>query len=56
MSNRSLKKSSAPININLPENVNQYREEAERIENDPAAMLALVDLIFGFEESRFPPS
>lgn len=44
------------ININESENVNRLREEADRIEDSPEAMLALVDMIFGFTESKFPPS
>ena len=43
-------------NIIPPEIVNQHREEADRIEGNPAAMLALIDLIFGFEPDRNPPS
>lgn len=31
-------------------------EEAERLEDDPELMLRLVDLIFGWEPSRLPPS
>lgn len=47
---------SSKGNIIPTEIVNQYREEADRIEGNPAAMLALIDLIFGFEPDRFPPS
>ena len=49
-------KFSSHIDITEPENVNRLHEEADRIENSPEAMLALVDLIFGFQEDRFPPS
>lgn len=39
--------------VNLtPEDV----QEAERLEDDPELMLRLVDLIFGWEPSRWPPS
>lgn len=30
--------------------------EAKRLEEDAEFMLRLVDLIFGFEKDRFPPS
>ena len=43
-------------NINDAEIVNQHSDEARRIEADPAAMLALVDLILGVEPDRLPPS
>lgn len=38
------------ININIPESIQPSQEdllEARRIEQDPAAMLRLIDLIFG---------
>lgn len=38
------------ININIPESVQPTQEdmeEARRIEDNPAAMLRLIDLIFG---------
>lgn len=46
-------------NIKTFENVNIPPEEVERAEalmDNPAAMLRLIDIIFGFEESRLPPS
>ena len=49
-------KNSSPINIITPDYVNQLKAEADRIAEDPEAMLALVDLIFGFQESHLPPS
>ena len=50
---REPKESDTPLsNINTPENVNQ----ADRIEGNPEKMLDLIDLIFGFTESRLPPS
>lgn len=51
-----MKPNESPGNIIRPEIVNQHREEADRIEGNPAAMLALIDLIFGFDTNRFPPS
>lgn len=47
---------SLPLNINEEKIVNAYTEEAQSIEGDPAAMLALVDLILGMEPDRLPPS
>lgn len=44
------------ININAPDFVNRYGPEADAIENNPDKMLALVDLIFGFTDSKLPPS
>lgn len=55
MSSSAEEKKSSPININDAEIVN-LRREADRIEGNPERMLALVDLIFGFQEERFPPS
>ena len=50
---REPKESDTPLsNINTPENVNR----ADSIEGDPEKMLDLIDLIFGFTESRLPPS
>ena len=49
-------KSHSLTNINEADFVNQYGPDADRIEGNPEAMLALVDLIFGFEPDRFPPS
>ena len=43
------------ININDAEIVT-LRQEADRIENSPAKMLDLIDLIFGLEPSKYPPS
>ena len=51
-----MKPNDSPGNIIRPEIVTQHREEAQRIEGNPAAMLALIDLIFGFEPDRNPPS
>jgi hypothetical protein len=55
-----MKKNLLPVNINPPESVNlqgeTILEAAVRIENDPAKILALVDLIFGFEDNHLPPS
>ena len=48
-------KKPLPININDAENV-ILRQEAERIENNPAKMLDLIDMIFGLEPSKYPPS
>jgi hypothetical protein len=45
-----MKKLCSPINIKVGESVQPSPEditEGRRIENDPAAMLRLVDLIFG---------
>ena len=42
-------------NIDMKENVNLTEEdikEAERIENDPQKILALIDLIFLFEDNK----
>jgi len=47
---------SLPININEAEIVKRHGEEARRIEEDPEAMLHLVDLIFGFGPDRWPVS
>ena len=49
-------KSHSHININEADFVNQFGPEADRIEGNPEAMLALVDLIFGFTDSKLPPS
>ncbi len=49
-------KTYPPINIIPPESVNELRDEVDRIAQDPEAMLHLVDLIFGFEKDKFPPS
>lgn len=38
-------------NIDLPESVNQ---EADRIEEDPAAMLRLVDILFFLKDDDVP--
>ena len=43
-------------NIKDSEIVTRFREEADRIELSLEAMLDLVDLIFGFQENRLPPS
>lgn len=46
-------------NIKPTESVNiteDDMEEAERIEGNPDLMLRLVDLIFGFEPDKLPPS
>lgn len=40
----------SPLNIN-PEEIVNLKDEAERIENSPEMMLALVDLIFGYDTS-----
>ena len=48
-------KKPSPININDAENV-ILRQEADRIEGNPWKMLDLIDLIFGFEPPKFPPS
>lgn len=48
-------KDSSPININRREIVNEAtRADADRIEGNPEKMLALIDLIFGFEPDKFP--
>ena len=47
---------SLPINNESPENVNPLSREADRILQDPETILALVDLIFGFQEDTLPPS
>ena len=50
-------KDTLPINIKRQEIVNEAtRADADRIEGDPEKMLALIDLIFGFEPDKFPPS
>lgn len=50
-------KDSSPINISRREIVNEAtRADADRIEGNPEKMLALIDLIFGFEPDKFPPS
>ena len=49
-------KSHSILNINEADFVNQHAQEADRIEDSPEAMLALVDLIFGFEPEHLPPS
>lgn len=48
-------KESSYNNIIPAENVNLSRE-ADRIEGNVDRMLQLVEMIFGFEEDRFPPS
>ena len=48
-------KESFHKNIIPEENVNLSRE-ADRIEGSVEKMLQLVEMIFGFEEDRFPPS
>ena len=45
-----------PINNETAEDVKRFSQEADRIALDPDKMLALVDLIFGFQEDRLPPS
>ena len=42
-----------PTNIDLPDSVNQ---EADRIEDNPAAMLRLVDYLFFLEDKEDIPS
>ena len=54
--NHMKKISKLSVNINSPESVKRLVEDADRIEGDPEKMLDLVDLIFGFTESRLPPS
>lgn len=49
-------KNTPPVNINEEQFVNQWAPVAGRIEDDPAKIMALVDLIFGFTESTLPPS
>ena len=45
------------INIKTAESVNEEDFlEAKRLEGDAEFMLRLVDLIFGFEKDRLPPS
>lgn len=55
-----MKKSSLPlINIETAESVNLKPDdflEAKRLEGDVDFMLRLVDLIFGFQDDKFPPS
>ena len=46
-------KLTPPINIDLPESVNQ---EADRIEDNPAAMLRLVDYLFFLSDKEDIPS
>jgi hypothetical protein len=48
-----LKKQTPPINIEIPENV---KADAERIAQDPDAMLRLIDYIFFLREDELPPS
>ena len=50
-----MKKVSPPLNIEIPETV---KREADRLAEDPDAILRLVDLLFfGREEDgRLPPS
>ena len=48
-----MKKNSPPSNIELPENVNR---EADMIEQDPAAMLRLVDYLFFLDDREDIPS
>ena len=46
-----LKKSSSPINIKIPESVQvteqDHLEALRNLEDNPVAMLRLIDLIFG---------
>ena len=44
------------MNIEIPESVKRQLAEEPPLELDPARMLAVIDLIFGFEPDRFPPS
>ena len=44
-------KLTLPANIDLPESVNR---EADRIEQDPAAMLRLVDILFFLKDDDVP--
>ena len=50
------KKQSPPANIIQSEIVTRHREEADRVEMSPDAMLALVDFIMAFEDDRKLPS
>lgn len=52
-----MKVDSLHSNIERPQTVNQEDlEEAERIENDPEAMLRLIDVLFFLREEDGPPS
>lgn len=42
-----------PSNIDLPESVNR---EADKIEEDPDAMLRLIDYLFFLNDEEGPPS
>ena len=49
-----MKESHSPlINIDLPESVNL---EADRIEENPEAMLRLIDYLFFLKDEEGPPS
>ena len=48
-----MRENSPTENIELPENVKQ---EAERLENNPALMLHLIDLIFFLDDTDPIPS
>ena len=50
-----MKKVSPPLNIEIPETV---KREADRLAEDPDAILRLVDLLFFVSEDdgRLPPS
>lgn len=61
MSDLDKKKVHPSINNKNGESVNDALKpddflEAKRLEGDVDFMLRLVDLIFGFEPDRFPPS
>ena len=47
------KKLHTPSNIDLPESVNQ---EADKIEDNPDAMLRLIDYLFFLKDDDGPPS
>ena len=46
-------KKLTPSNIDLPESVNQ---EADKIEDNPDAMLRLIDYLFFLKDDDGPPS
>lgn len=48
-----MEKPTLPTNIDFPDSVNR---EADRIEEDPAAMLRLVDAIFFLTDKEDIPS
>lgn len=54
--NRQELKACSHIDIKEDEIVNRHREEADRIENDPAAMLALADILIGYRDRPQLPS